>query len=69
VYVPQITTTVVLYDVLNDIDSHDNFKPEIKVHLTADDFLDDGLISNAAMRQRGDTSRTAPQKIILYKIR
>jgi len=40
-----------LNDVLNDINSRDKFKPEIKVHMIADDFPDDGKISNATLRQ------------------
>jgi hypothetical protein len=57
-----------LNDVLNDIDSHDAFKPEIKVHFTADDYPDDGLVSNAKMRQRGNESRSAPQKSFRIKL-
>ena len=57
-----------LNDVLNDIDGGDDFKPEIKVHMTADDFPDDGLVSNAEMRQRGATSRGAPQKSFRVKL-
>ena len=57
-----------LNDVLNDIDGSDDFKPEIKVHMTADDFPDDGLESNAELRQRGATSRGAPQKSFRVKL-
>ena len=57
-----------LNDVLNDIDGSDDFKPEIKVHMTADDFPDDGLVSNAELRQRGATSRGAPQKSFRVKL-
>ena len=57
-----------LDDVLNDIDGSDDFKPEIKVHMTADDFPDDGLVSNAELRQRGATSRGAPQKSFRVKL-
>ena len=56
-----------LRDVLDDIDGNDDFKPEIKVHMTADDYPDDGLRSNAEMRQRGSTSRGAPQKSFRIK--
>lgn len=55
-------------DVLNDIDAHDDFKPEIRVHFSADDYLDDGLESNAEMRQRGNASREAPQKSFRIKL-
>jgi len=57
-----------LTDVINDVDTTDDFKPEIKVHMTADDFPDDGLTSNAEMRQRGATSRVAPQKSFRVKL-
>jgi len=57
-----------LNDVLNDVDSHDEFKPEIKVHFSADNYPDDGLVSNAEMRQRGNESRYAPQKSFRIKL-
>ena len=57
-----------LNDVLNDTDSTDDFKPEVKVHIVADDFPDDGLVSNATLRQRGSTSRQAPQKSFRIKL-
>ena len=57
-----------LNDVLNDVDGSDDFKPEIKVHMTSDVFPDDGLVSNAEMRQRGSTSRNAPQKSFRIKL-
>lgn len=57
-----------LSDVLNDIDSSDDVTPEIKVKMTADDFPDDGLVSNAELRQRGATSRRAPQKSFRIKL-
>ena len=55
-------------DVLNDINSTDDFKPEVKVHITGDGYPDDGLLSNAKIRQRGDTSRYAPQKSFRIKL-
>ncbi len=58
-----------LNDVLNDINAHDNFKPEIKVHFSADDYAEDGLVSNATMRQRGNESRSAPQKSFRIKLK
>ena len=57
-----------LNDVLNDIDSQDNFKPEIRVHFSADDYPHDGLVSNASMRQRGGESRFADQKSFRIKL-
>ncbi len=46
-----------LEDVNNNIDTSNNFKPEVKVRFIADDFLDDGKISNATLRLRGNSSR------------
>ena len=57
-----------LNDILNDINGSDDFKPEIKVHMTADDFPDDGLVSNATLRQRGATSRLVAQKSFRVKL-
>ncbi|KAG1707733.1 hypothetical protein GQR58_003383 [Nymphon striatum] len=57
-----------LNDVLNDINSSDDFKPEIKIHFSSDDYPDDGLESNAELRQRGATSRYAPQKSFRIKL-
>ena len=57
-----------LNDVLNDIDASDNFKPEVKVHFIADDFPDDGKLSNATLRLRGLVSRTNPQKSFRIKL-
>ena len=55
-------------DILNDIDYQDDYKPEINVHFSADDYPNDGLISNAKMRQRGGESRSAPQKSFRIKL-
>ncbi len=55
-------------DILNDIDSSDDYKPEIKVHFSADNYPNDGLVSNAEMRQRGGESRGAPQKSFRIKL-
>jgi len=66
--IPSNYTGCTLNDILNDINPSDDFKPEIKVHMTADDFPDDGLVSNATMRQRGATSRSAPQKSFRIKL-
>ena len=57
-----------LDDVDDDIDSNDDFKPRIEVHFQADDFPDDGLESNAELRQRGNTSRLAVQKSYRVKL-
>ena len=65
---PGVNDGCTLNDVLNDIDGSDDFEPEIKVHMTADDFPDDGLVSNAELRQRGATSRGAPQKSFRVKL-
>ena len=65
---PDVYDGCTLNDVLNDIDGSDDFKPEIKVHMTSDGFPDDGLVSNAEIRQRGATSRNAPQKSFRVKL-
>ena len=68
VCIPSSYDGCTLNDVLNDINPSDDFKPEVKVHFTADDFPDDGLVSNATLRQRGATSRGAPQKSFRIKL-
>ena len=55
-------------DVLNDVVSDDDFKPEVKVHITGDNYPDDGLLSNAKIRQRGATSRYGAQKSFRIKL-
>jgi hypothetical protein len=57
-----------LQDVNADINSRDQFKPEIKVHFQADDFGDDGSVSNATLRLRGDSTRLADQKSYRIKL-
>ncbi len=57
-----------LTDVDNDINGRDYFKPEIKVHLIMDTFPDDGKITNATLRQRGNSSRFADQKSYRIKL-
>ena len=57
-----------LDDVLADIDKTDELKVEIDVHVTADDFADDGSISNATMRIRGGGSRLGAQKSFRIKL-
>lgn len=51
-----------LADIIADTNSDDRFKPDIDVHFSADDFADDGSVSNAELRQRGGFTRFAPQK-------
>ena len=57
-----------LDDVNNDIDKYDDFKPEIKVHFQADDFPDDGKVSNATLRLRGGASRLEDLKSYRIKL-
>ncbi len=57
-----------LEDVNNDTNPHDDFKPEINVHFQSDDFGNDGSLSNATLRQRGNTSRLAAQKSYRIKL-
>ena len=57
-----------LDDVYADTDSRDDFKPEVKVHIIMDTFPDDGKVSNATFRQRGNSSRFANQKSYRIKL-
>ncbi len=57
-----------LDDIIDDLDSTDNFKPEIKVLLTTNDLIPDEKASNATMRLRGQASRFAPQKSFRIKL-
>ena len=61
-----------LQDVYNDTNRKDKFKPEIKVQFKADDFSNadygNNDITNAELRQRGGTSRFAPQKSYRIKL-
>lgn len=49
-------------DINNDNDGSDDFKPKMKVHFSTSDYTDDALDFNAALKQRGDSSRQADQK-------
>ena len=51
-----------LSDVIGDTNIFDDFKPEIRVHMSGTNYLNDGSESNASLRQRGATARSAPQK-------
>jgi len=57
-------------DVLADIDGDDAFEAEIPVRFAADDYAESGAVDtpNAELRQRGATSRTAPQKSFRVKL-
>jgi len=57
-----------LNDVNNDTNGNDDFKPEVKIHFSADDFLNDGKTSNATIRLRGQTSRSYPLKSYRIKL-
>jgi len=57
-----------LLDVNEDTNIYDNFKPEINVRFQADDYTDDGSVSNAELRQRGATARQSAQKSYRVKI-
>jgi len=58
-----------LNDVLNDINRLDDFKPEVKIDLNTDDYINTTLNSNATLRQRGGlTSRLAPLKSFRIKL-
>lgn len=49
-------------DINNDNDGSDDLKAKMKVHFSASDFPVDGLDFNAAIKQRGDSSRQSDQK-------
>lgn len=57
-----------LNDVLADINGNDDFKVEIDVHASGDSLPDDGLATNATLRQRGNTARNGPQKSFRLKL-
>jgi len=51
-----------LADVLADVDGDDEVTVDIPIKVTTADLPDDGLEVNAGLRQRGSSSRSAPQK-------
>ena len=55
-------------DIVADTNRRDDWKPRIDVHLAAPDYPEDGLVVNAEMRQRGGTTRKAPQKSFRIKL-
>ncbi|MFK7993243.1 MAG: CotH kinase family protein [Granulosicoccus sp.] len=57
-----------LADVLADIDGNDDFKVEIPIHASSPDLPDDGSVTNATLRQRGNTARFGPQKSFRLKL-
>lgn len=65
---PEVATGCTLADVNLDVDGTDDFKVEIPVHFVSADFPDDGSNSNAELRQRGATSRSAIQKSYRVKL-
>ena len=57
-----------LDDVLADTDKFDDHTVDINVHFQADDFANDGSVSNATLRLRGGGSRFADQKSFRIKL-
>ncbi len=57
-----------LEDVNNDLDADDNFEPEIRVHVSADDLPDDALLSNATLQIMGTSTRLTKQKSYRIKL-
>lgn len=51
-----------LADVLADTNGFDDFVVDIPVHVSGDSLPDDGLTTNAGLRQRGNSARFGPQK-------
>ena len=57
-----------LADVLADVDKTDDLTVDIPIHVSGDDFPNDGSVSNAELRLRGGGSRFAPQKSFRIKL-
>ena len=57
-----------LADVLADINGNDDFKVEIPIHASGEGLPDDGTVTNATLRQRGNTARFGPQKSFRLKL-
>jgi len=58
-----------LADVNADTNARDYFEPEIKTHIIMlDGFPDDGKVSNATLRLRGNSARFAEQKSYRIKL-
>ena len=58
-----------LEDVLADVDRNDGFDVEIAVHASGEGLPDDGTITNATLRQRGNFSRSGEQKSFRLRLR
>jgi spore coat protein H len=54
--------------VNSDTDPDDAFVPEVDAHFTADNYPDDGLITNSKVRLRGTSTRLAHQKSYRVKL-
>ena len=61
-------TACTFQDVLNDVNSDDDFKPEVKVIFSADDFTSIDSSVNATVRQRGGHTRFLPLKSFRIKL-
>ncbi|MGQ7846580.1 CotH kinase family protein [Granulosicoccus sp. 3-233] len=57
-----------LDDVMADVDKTDDLTVDIPIHVTAADFPEDGLVSNAELRMRGSGSRNGAQKSLRIKL-
>ena len=57
-----------LADVLADINGNDDFKVEIPIHASGEGLPDDGTVTNATLRQRGNFARFGPQKSFRLKL-
>jgi len=57
-----------LADVMADVDKTDDLTVDIPIHVSADDFPDDGTVSNAELRMRGSGSRNGAQKSLRIKL-
>jgi len=56
-----------LDDVLHDTDAFDDYSPELSVIFSATEFLNVNELTNALLKQKGKSTRKAPQKS--YKVK
>ena len=57
-----------LDDVMADTQHNDAYTVDIPIHFVADGYPEDGTFTNAELRQRGGSTRQAPQKSFRIKL-
>ena len=57
-----------LDDVMADTQHNDAYNVDIPIHFVADGYPEDGMFTNAELRQRGGSTRQAPQKSFRIKL-